>query len=405
MTLTPYQPQGRDVVDGWAFQVAEVAKLAGYISGTDFVPRAYRGQDAAVAAAILTGRELGVGPMTALQHIYVVDGRPAMSAQLMRSLILAAGHTIRVTDWSSSRVELVGQRAGESTSTTITWSLEDARRAGLLSKSNWSRYPRAMLMARATAELGRVAFPDVIGGMAYTIEEAEDITVAEDNGAAAPTTKVRRQRAVTSSRRPSGATAVQVPDQAEPSLAGEKPDVLPAVASTAGGEGSALEAPPRPPSPPSPPPSTAGPTGEEAPTLLDDEAPTDLDTSQNEPFPAPQPYPPVPVLPPPTGTPEPPQPRQDTSWKPAAGAQMAMLFAKLADAGRMESRDERLRTVSGLAGRELKTMSQLTRGEAGALIDTLTLIEQNGDPEALEHLVERGWARIHEAQANEEDPS
>src|SRR5262245_66596690 len=79
----------RDVVDGWALQIAAVAKLATYIAGTDFVPRAYRGQDAAVAAAILAGRELGIGPMTALQHLHVIDGRPAMSAQLMRALVFA----------------------------------------------------------------------------------------------------------------------------------------------------------------------------------------------------------------------------------------------------------------------------------------------------------------------------
>lgn len=82
-------------VDSWANVVGQVAELARGIAGTDFVPDAMRGKPAAVTAAILTGRELGVGPMTALAHIHIVKGKPGQSAQLMRSLIFSAGHQLR----------------------------------------------------------------------------------------------------------------------------------------------------------------------------------------------------------------------------------------------------------------------------------------------------------------------
>ena len=50
-------------------------KLASQINGTDFVPKAFRGKPEAVMAALLTGRELGLGPMTALQRIHVIEGK------------------------------------------------------------------------------------------------------------------------------------------------------------------------------------------------------------------------------------------------------------------------------------------------------------------------------------------
>src|SRR4051812_35681784 len=162
--LVRYEPASRDVVDGWAGILVQVEQLARVIAGTEFVPTALRGKPAAVGAAILAGREIGVGPMTSLQHLHVIEGRPSMSAQLMRALVLAHGHTIRVVESSSTRCTMVGRRAGESDDTTVTYSIDDAKRAGLDSKSNWRKMPRAMLVARATGELCRIAFADVIGG-------------------------------------------------------------------------------------------------------------------------------------------------------------------------------------------------------------------------------------------------
>jgi hypothetical protein len=53
----------------------------------------------------------------------------------------------------------------------IRWTLDDAKRAGLLSgKSNWNQYPRQMLSARVVSEGVRAVFPGVLGGF-YTPEE------------------------------------------------------------------------------------------------------------------------------------------------------------------------------------------------------------------------------------------
>lgn len=63
----------------------------------------------------------------------------------------------------------------------LSWTLEDARRAGLLDRGeNWQKYPRAMLRARLISEGVRTIFPGVAIGL-YTPEEVVEFTPAESD--------------------------------------------------------------------------------------------------------------------------------------------------------------------------------------------------------------------------------
>jgi hypothetical protein len=62
------------------------------------------------------------------------------------------------------------QRHGWPDAETYTWSLEDAKRAGLAGRPNWSKYPREMLINRCIAEAARFVFPEVMAGV-YAPEE------------------------------------------------------------------------------------------------------------------------------------------------------------------------------------------------------------------------------------------
>lgn len=165
----PPQPSG----DTYAL-APEAWKLSNKVANTEFVPKALRGKPEAVLACILAGHEAGLSPMTSLRSIHVIEGRPAMSAELMRAVIQRAGHTIEVEEMSTTRAVVVGKRSNSERPLRVVWTEDDARRAGLLGKDNWKKYPRAMLVARATTELARMLFPDVLAGISHSIEELAD---------------------------------------------------------------------------------------------------------------------------------------------------------------------------------------------------------------------------------------
>lgn len=182
----------------WLTPTADLAKL---IAGTDFVPEALRHKPAAIAACVMYGRELGVDPMTALAKIAIVKGRPAPSAELGRALAIAAGHSIWIETATTTRATVCGQRRGDERVHTVTWTTDDAKRAGIAGSAAWRAYPRAMLVARASSELVRQAFPDVLGGITVFAEELDDDGVdrapavaAADATGTPPSGTTRRKR-------------------------------------------------------------------------------------------------------------------------------------------------------------------------------------------------------------------
>ena len=150
-------------------------KLAQRVNRTPFVPKGMQGQPEAVLACVLYGRELGLGPMQALNSIHVIEGKATASPELMRALVAKAGHRIDVAENTNEVCVLKGKRADTEAEATVKWTLEDAKAANLTGKDNWRKYPRAMLVARATSELCRILFPDVIAGLSYTPEEIESV--------------------------------------------------------------------------------------------------------------------------------------------------------------------------------------------------------------------------------------
>lgn len=164
------QPGGvaeRDTVDGWVIIASDVIKLANVICETEFVPEVYRGNAPATAAAILAGRELGIGPMTALRHVQVVKGSPSLSAEYKRARVLAAGHEFHILEITTQRCKVKGRRRGSTEPPLeVTFTMDDARTAGLVrDKGAWKTRPRRMLFARAASELCDFLFSDIVNGL------------------------------------------------------------------------------------------------------------------------------------------------------------------------------------------------------------------------------------------------
>lgn len=150
----------------------EVYSLAERISKSMIVPQAYRGKAGDIAVAVLYGQELGIAPMTALNRIVVIDGKPTLDAQGMSAVIRLAGHSL-VAEVDSTHATITGTRKDNGDAMTVTFTIEDAKRAELTSKSGWKKYPADMCFARAMSRIGRELFSDCLLGFSYTPEEAD----------------------------------------------------------------------------------------------------------------------------------------------------------------------------------------------------------------------------------------
>lgn len=235
---------GAREIDSWIGVASQAVRLAREICDTPFVPEGLRGSAPAVAAAILAGRELNLGPMTSLANINVIRGKPALSAVLMRALIQAEGHQWEDVEVTDTRCVVRGRRKGESGWTEASFNADQARRA----KIDLGGYPQDKLYARATSRLARRKFADVIAGMPYSAEELEDGAepdaapdVASNGHApatAAPRT-ARRQRAAApappgqpaGNEPAAGAAASGQTEPDQPPLPGEDDGQAPAMAS------------------------------------------------------------------------------------------------------------------------------------------------------------------------------
>jgi hypothetical protein len=194
VSVVPYDtPERRR----WVELMRPAAELANAVAGTDFVPTQIRNNPGAIAAAILYGDEIGLGPMNSLAKIAVVNGRPTLAAEAMRSLVLQAGHDLWIEESTISKVTVAGRRRDSQQTSKVTWTLDDAKRAGLAGKPNWRAYPRQMLLARASAELARLIFADAIGGLTATEEIEADLEATDAADVAEKPKGQRRKRDTT----------------------------------------------------------------------------------------------------------------------------------------------------------------------------------------------------------------
>lgn len=125
---------------------------------------------------IATGLELGLSPMQSLRGIHVVEGKPILSADLLVALAKRSPDCVyfRLVESSYERATYETLRKGDPKPTSLTWTLEDARRAELVGKRTWKAHPAAMLRARCAAALARAVYPDLLLGV-YEDSEGEEI--------------------------------------------------------------------------------------------------------------------------------------------------------------------------------------------------------------------------------------
>lgn len=120
-----------------------------------------------IFAIVETAKSLKIDPRLALGGgLYFVRGKVEMNARLMNSLIRSRKHSITRDKKSDDTICILhGKRADNGDTWTESFSLEDAKRAGLTNSPVWKNFTRDMLFARALSRLARQLFPDIIGNV------------------------------------------------------------------------------------------------------------------------------------------------------------------------------------------------------------------------------------------------
>jgi len=153
----------------------ELAQFADMAARSALVPRDYQGKPENIMLAVQMGSELGLAPMQAIQNIAVVNGRPTVWGDAMIGLCRASDVCKSITEWMDGDVAYCKAERVNGDIVTASFSMEDAKKAGLLGKQGpWTQYPRRMLQMRARGFALRDAFPDVLKGL-ISAEEARDI--------------------------------------------------------------------------------------------------------------------------------------------------------------------------------------------------------------------------------------
>ena len=156
-----------------ALELSGAMTIAQAICNSTFVPQHFRNKPEECAVAMLYGATIGFDPVTSVQQIYVISGKPALYARAMVAIVLGAGHDIWVEEEKPGSVTVAGRRKGSDKVQSVTWTTEMAQRAGYTKNSKYQSDPQSMLYARASGDLARRIAPDALLGMAYNVEEME----------------------------------------------------------------------------------------------------------------------------------------------------------------------------------------------------------------------------------------
>ncbi len=128
---------------------------------------------------LLAARELGLPPMQALNKgINCIKGSIELSARTMNLMIRRDGHSIKIIQNDRDACILEGKRGDNGDTCRASFTIEDAKAAGLTGNQVWKSYTEDMLWSRALSRLARRLFPDVIGNC-YVEGEISEIVPAE----------------------------------------------------------------------------------------------------------------------------------------------------------------------------------------------------------------------------------
>jgi 5'-3' exonuclease len=122
----------------------------------------------AIMAVIIRGREMGLGALTALDSMHVIEGRPSPSAHLI--IARAKAHPdceyLQCLETTPTRSVWETKNRRNPKPTKLEYTIEQAAQAGLTSRGgNWKARPAEMLRKSCGVQLARLEYPDAALGL------------------------------------------------------------------------------------------------------------------------------------------------------------------------------------------------------------------------------------------------
>jgi hypothetical protein len=128
-------------------------------------------------ALMLVAQAEGMHPATITQDYDIIQGKACRKTHSVMARFQQMGGKVEWHELTDAIADATFSHASGG-KLRMSWTIEQAKKAGLTNKENWRNYPRAMLRARLIAEAIRTVYPAAIGGMMLS-EEAQDIDLTD----------------------------------------------------------------------------------------------------------------------------------------------------------------------------------------------------------------------------------
>lgn len=211
---------------------AEAMELAKTLASSQLIPKAFQQRPGDVFVAMMWSHSLGIPIVQGLQGIAVINGKPSLYGDALLAVCMGSGQMADIEETVTGSADNLTAtckvtRRGKPTPVVSTFSMADARAAGLLGKPGpWKQYTSRMLKMRARAFALRDAFPDVLSGIA-SAEEMQDVegtaTEKATENVAEQVAKMPRRRSKLPVQAPKEGTEAEVVKPAAPAPAPEAP--------------------------------------------------------------------------------------------------------------------------------------------------------------------------------------
>lgn len=176
---------------------AAAMQMADALSKSTIIPRDYQGNPSNCLIAVEMSSRMNASPMMVMQHLFVVNGRPAWSSQWIVAMINQSRKYKTELQYEfgyapedgglSCYAWAIDQQGHRVEGPKITMKMAEAE--GWLNKngSKWKTMPQVMIQYRAASFFGRKNCPDMIMGI-YSREEVLDMDLDEPASTVEPGT-------------------------------------------------------------------------------------------------------------------------------------------------------------------------------------------------------------------------